>query len=145
MRISSSQLCWASNRLDNRSQLVMLNWDLCNKWSLLWWIGDYAMLIINRSLLYSSVENSVNNKLYSSLICSLYQTLIWYQNLWLITIMTSSVADDSQLSPRSISLTSVTISSQKNAAASTLKNTFKTFAQQISIKLDNHNFLSWKQ
>src|SRR4051812_34369612 len=26
-----------------------------------------------------------------------------------------------------------------------LKNAFKTFAQQIGIKLDNNNFLSWKQ
>lgn len=35
--------------------------------------------------------------------------------------------------------------SSKTVEASSLKNAFKTFAQQISIKVDSTNFLSWKQ
>lgn len=34
---------------------------------------------------------------------------------------------------------------EKSVSGNSLKSAFKTFAQQITIKLDDSNFLSWKQ
>lgn len=62
-----------------------------------------------------------------------------------ITTMSSSATNGSSPSPKNNTPVSGTTSSSQNAAASSMKNAFKTFAQKISTKLDNNNFLSWKQ
>ncbi|KAI5402363.1 hypothetical protein KIW84_050107 [Lathyrus oleraceus] len=55
--------------------------------------------------------------------------------------MTSSETSQSSLSKNENSSCNI----EKSVFGNSLKNAFKTFARQITIKLDDSNFLSWKQ